>query len=193
MEIKQSTMTEMRLLSKQLIAFSEENTAANVSAEDMFIRTNFAVLEAAIEKETTANGTSILKHGVKNGLYYLLQHSATIVMAHHLGSGNDKKAAEVQKFIHYLDLNRDTIFADAVYAVNKSRQDRLRIPEQRAGGKEVRDVKAHTDRRIKVLSHQYRVTNRGSYIELQDAICSRLTFFNASRGGEPSRLRKKNW
>ena len=44
-------------MSKQLIAFSEENTAANVSAEDMFIRMNFVVLEAAIDKETTANGT----------------------------------------------------------------------------------------------------------------------------------------
>ena len=121
MEIKQSTMMAMRLLSKQLIAFSEENTAANASAENMFIRTNFAVLEAAIEKVTTANGTSTLKHRVKNGLYYLLQNSATIVMANHLGSGDDKNAAEIHKFIHYLDLNRDSIFADVVYAVNKSR------------------------------------------------------------------------
>ena len=38
MEMKESTMTEMRLLSKLLIAFSVENTAVNVSAEDMFIR-----------------------------------------------------------------------------------------------------------------------------------------------------------
>ena len=112
MEIKQSTMTDMRLLSKQLIAFSEENTVANVSAEDMFIKTNFAVLEAAIEKVTTVDGTSTLK-----------QNSATIVTANHLGSGDDKEAADVQKFIHYLDLNQDTIFADAVYAVNKSRQE----------------------------------------------------------------------
>ena len=85
MEIKKSTMTEMRLLSKLLVAFSEENTATNVSAEDMFIRTNFGFLEAAIEKVTTTDGTSTLKHGVKNGLYYLLKNSATIVMASHMG------------------------------------------------------------------------------------------------------------
>ena len=193
MEIKKSTMTEMRLLSKLLIAFSEENTATHVSAEDMFIRTNFGFLEAAIEKVTTADGKSTLKHGVKNGLYYLLKNSATIVMASYLGSGDDNKAAEVQKFIHYLDLNRDNIFADAVYAINKSRQERLRMPEQRADEKQVRDLKAHTDRRIKELSDQYRVINRESYIELRDAICSRLTLFNARRGGEPSRLKLKNW
>ena len=98
----------------------------------MFIRTNFGVLEAAIEKVTTADGTSTLKHGVKNGLYYLLTNSATIVMASHLSPGDDNKTAEVQQFIHYLDLNQDTIFADDVYAINRSRQERLRMPEQRA-------------------------------------------------------------
>ncbi|KAI0216438.1 hypothetical protein LSAT2_031538, partial [Lamellibrachia satsuma] len=101
--------------------------------------------------------------------------------------------AKIQKFIHYLDLNRDNIFADAVYAINKSRQERLRMPEQRSDEKQVRDLKAHTDRRIKELSDQYRVINRESYIELRDAICSRLTLFNARRGGEPSRLKMKNW
>ena len=118
MEMKESTMTEMRLLSKLLIAFSVENTAVNVSAEDMFIRMNFAVLLAAIEKVTTADGTSTLKHWVENGLYYFLKYPATIVMTSHLGSGDDNKAVEVQKFIQYLDMNRYTIFAGAVYSIN---------------------------------------------------------------------------
>ena len=52
------TQTQMKLLTKLLIAFSEETTAANVSAENMSIRTNFGVLDAAIGKVTTADGTS---------------------------------------------------------------------------------------------------------------------------------------
>ena len=159
----------------------------------MFIWKNFSVLEAAIEKMKTADGKSTLKHGVKNGLYYLLKNSATIVLASHLGSGDDNKAAEVHKFIHYLDLSRDTIFADAVYAINKSRQERLRMPEPRADENQVRDLKAHTDRSIKELSDQYQVINQERYIELRDAICSRLTLFTVRRGGEPSRLKMKNW
>ena len=141
MEIKKSTMTEMRLLNKLLIAFSEEETAENVSAEDMFIRTIVGVFEAAIEKVTTADGTSTLEHGVKNG-FYLLKNSATIVMASHLGSGDANNAAEVQKCIHYLDLNRDTIFADAAYAINRSRQERLRMPEQRTDEMQVQNLQA---------------------------------------------------
>ena len=35
--------------------------------------------------------------------------------------------------------------------------------------------------------------NRERYIELRVAICSRLTLFNVRRGGEPSRLKMKNW
>ena len=33
---------------------------------------------------------------------------------------------------------------------------------------------------------------RQRYVELRDAICRRLTLFNARRGGEPSRLKMKN-
>ena len=185
-------MTEMRLLSKLCIAFSEAATGSNMSAKDMFIRMNFNVLEVAIEQVTTAE-SSALKRGVKNGLYYLLKNSATIVMSSYLGEGDDNNAAEVEKFIHYLELNRDTMFVDAVYAINKSRQERLRMPEQRADEKQVIALKMHTEQRIKALSDAYEIVTRKTYIELRDAICSRLTLFNARRGGEPSRLKLNNW
>ena len=192
MEIKESVMTEMRLLSKLCIAFAEAAPGSNISAKDMFVRTNFNVLEVAIE-QVTLTESSVLKHGVKNGLYYLLKNSATIVMSSYLGEGDDNKAAEVEKFIHYLELNRDTVFADAVYAINKSRQERLRMSEQRADETQVIALKMHTERRIKALSDDYEIVTRKTYIELRDAICSRLTLFNARRGGEPSRLKLKNW
>ena len=169
MTIKKSVMTEMRLLSKLCIAFSEAATGSNMSAKDMFIRTNFNVLEVAIEQVTTAE-SSALKRGVKNGLYYLLKNSATIVMSSYLGVGDDNNAAEVEKFIHYLELNRDTMFVDAVYAINKSQQERLRMPEQRADEKQVIALKMHTEQRIKALNDAYEIVIRKTYIELRDAI-----------------------
>ena len=170
MEIKKSVMTEMRLLSKLCIAFSEAATGSNMSAKDMFVRTNFNVLEVAIEQVTTAE-SSALKHGVKNGLYYLLKNWATIVKSSYLGEGDDNNASEVEKFIHYLELNRDTAFADAVYAINKSQQERLRMPEQRADEKQVIALKMHTEQqRIKALSDAYGIVTRKTYIKLRDAI-----------------------
>ena len=88
----------------------------------------------------------------KNGLYYLLKNSATIVMSSYLGEGDDNNVAEVEKFIHYLELNRETVFADAVYAINKSRRERLRMPEQRADDKQVIALKMHTEQGIKAHS-----------------------------------------
>ena len=47
------------------------------------------------------------------------------------------------------------MFADAVYAINKSRQERLRMSEQRADEKQVIALKMHTEQRIKALSDAY--------------------------------------
>ena len=66
-------------------------------------------------------------------------------MASYLGEDNDAKAAEVQTFVHYLELNRDAVFADAVYAINKSRQERLRMPEQMADEEVVDKIKQYTE------------------------------------------------
>ena len=72
----------------------------------------------------------------------VLKNSATILMASYLGEDNDGKAVEVQNVVHYLELNRDTVFGDAVYAINKSRQERLRMPEQMAGLEDVKKTQA---------------------------------------------------
>ena len=97
-------------------------------------------------------------------------------MSSYLGEGDDNKAAEVEKFIHYLELNRDTVFADAVDAIDKSRQERLRMPEQRADETQVIALKMHTERKIKALSDDYEIVTRKTYIELRDAILQQIDF-----------------
>ena len=61
MEIKRSTMSEMRLLGKLLIAFAEEDSS--LTGEDMFLRRNFAKLEGAIDKVTLSE--SCVDHGLQ--------------------------------------------------------------------------------------------------------------------------------
>ena len=58
------------------------------------------------------------------------------------------------------------MFADAVYAINKGRQERLRMPEQQTDEKQVIALKMHTEQRIKVLSDAYEIITRKTYIEL---------------------------
>ena len=53
-----------------------------------------------------------------------------------------------------------------IIIINKSRQERLRMPEQRADEKQVIELKIHTEQRIKVLSDAYEIVTRKTYIEL---------------------------
>ena len=148
MEIKRSTMSEMRLLGKLLIAFDEED--ASLKGEDMFLWRNFAKLEGAIERVTISEHSSSLKHGLKNGLYYLLENSTIILMSSYVGKDNDEKAAEIQHFVHFLELNHDAVFTDTVYAINKSRKERLRMPEQMANNHNVQQLNLYTEKQIRV-------------------------------------------
>ena len=57
MEIKRSTMSEMRQLGKLLIAFAEEDSS--LTGEDMFLRRNFAKLEGAIDRVTLSESSPL--------------------------------------------------------------------------------------------------------------------------------------
>ncbi|XP_067668551.1 uncharacterized protein [Haliotis asinina] len=189
METRKSVMNDMRLLSRLLIAF-QEKSHKQMTAEDMFRRRNFAILEQAIEEVTTNEGR--LKYGLKNSLFYLLRQSANILMLQAFGEEEDGRASDIEKFIHLLDLNQNVLFGDAAYSINKSRQERLRMPEQHAKEEEVTKLRNHTLSVIKRLMSEYEIIGRNEYVTLRDSVCCRITLFNARRGGEPSRLKISN-
>ena len=47
--------------------------------------------------------------------------------------------------VHILELNRDAVFADAVYAINKSPQQSLRMPEQMGDEHDVKKIATHRE------------------------------------------------
>ena len=84
------------------------------------------------------------------------------------------------------------MFGDAAGEINFSRQCKLRAPEQEADEKDVQRVRSVTIEKILAFSEKLR-HEQHSFIELRDAVCSRLTMFNARRGGEPCRLTRQHW
>ncbi|XP_048247628.1 uncharacterized protein LOC124124735 isoform X1 [Haliotis rufescens] len=189
METRKSVMNDMRLLSRLLIAFRGKSHHG-MTGEDMFRRRNFTILEQAVEEVTTTEGR--LKYGLKNSLFYLLRQSANLLMLRSFGEEEDAKASEIEKFIHLLDLNQNILFGDAAYSINRSRQERLRMPEQQAREEEVTTLRVHTLNTIERLMSEYEFIGRNEYVTLRDAVCCRITLFNARRGGEPSRLKTTN-
>jgi len=197
METRKSVMNDMRLLAKLYISFNgQDNSPESTDSEVMFRRQNFCVLEASIEEVTTKPGAdenTDMKHGVKNKLFYLLRSAAQIIKATHLANCDDAKAKECENFVELLNLNQSQIFGDATYKINKIRQEKLRMPEQRACETEVAKLREHIMTKITEYSNEYNIVDKSTFVALRDALCARITLCNARRGGEPSRLKISQW
>ena len=156
-------MTSMRrlgtlyqtFLSKQYELGSITNREG--TAADMFLRSNFPHLEGAIQACTTrgdafGNGLDDLKHGLKTGLYYLIQRTCKFLKGLYLVNDEDDKAESVSKFLEVFQLRHDFLFADAAYAAHKSRNERLRKPSGR---------RCQDNERIHVVTNQ---SNNGRHL-----------------------------
>ena len=111
-----------------------------------------------------------------------------------LSARRDEEAAEIQNFKDVLDLNQELIFGDAHYEIQKNRQVRLRRPEELPLEADIKKVRDHTVEKLtEIVSDEYRVWDSHAFVELRDLTCSRVTLWNARRGGEPSRLRIQEW
>lgn len=124
-ELKKSVMSDMRRLSTLYQSFKHVQQTS--SSEDMLVPRNFDSLRTAIEETTTLDGE--VKAGLKTALYYLLQKFAKVLKGSYLMNDEDDRAKEIEKFIQVLALNRNLVFGDAAYILNKNRQMKLRCSE----------------------------------------------------------------
>ncbi|KAL3886555.1 hypothetical protein ACJMK2_026540 [Sinanodonta woodiana] len=160
----------------------------------MFNREKFSSLKIAIYKITDKEDSSI-KYGFKENIYYLLMTSAEILKGEALqGKQGEVKAMEFDYFVSVLKLNRRTVFGDARYMITQSRQERLRLPNRLPEDEPVEKLRKYT---LEVISKHTKdkldFIGKYEFVELRNAVSSRLTLFNARRGGEPSRLKIDHW
>jgi len=198
-EVAKSVRMDMRRLATLFITFKQVvgNNCEHEDASSMLVRSNFQALEDAINIRCTEHeqeGDEGLKAGLKISYYYLIKKFAKIVKVTHLQSGEDHKAAEVDKFTDVLALNHNILFGDALYKINKRRQTKLRRPENLPQEEDCQKLRDYTLKRMSELTaDEYRVWSSTDYCELRDLVLSRLTLFNARRGGEPARLTMAEW
>ena len=162
--------------------------------EEIFNRKHFDFLETAVirmsEKEDGGQ-----KHGLKLSLGYLLKKVCTILKGTLLTTpGNDDKASEVDKFLDVLKLKWPLIFGDAEYEAHMRRQDVLRKPCQMPDEADLQLLRDFTVRELaRFTADKYKFLGKSEYIFLRSLAISRLTLFNARRGGEPARLTLAEW
>lgn len=194
-EVKKSVRSDMRRVANIFVEFKRKCAGeVEVSdAADIFIRSNFNYLIEAIESYTMSLKNT-LKSGLKISLYYLLRKMAKFQRANYLMKDKDDLATEVEKFQEGLSLNQQLVFGDAVYNLNRKRQETLRRPDQLPFEADVTKLKKYTvDRMSVMLSDKFFMWDTRSYTELRDIAVSRLTLFSARRGGEPARMSVSEW
>ena len=160
---------------------------------------NFDHLRTAVVNMTSLNegeGThdADVKYGLKNTLYYLLLTMANLLKGAFLQKkGEEESANEVDRFITVLKMNQNLVFGDAKYHINRARQERLRLPSRTPQEADIDTLKKATIKCIEHVTDNYELMGKHEFITLRNAVCSRLTLFNARRGGEPSRLNISQW
>jgi hypothetical protein len=203
-DVRKTVRMDMRRLANLFIHFREimhQHDAPEDSVGDsssMFLRQNFAAVEEAVNQCTVnpdvEDTMESLKAGLKQAYYFLMKRTAKILKTLYLIKGMDSEASEVDKFTEVLSLNQNIIFGDAAYKVNIVRQSKLRRPQNLPSEEDCQTVRDYTVRRVAELTKdQYLVWTRTEFAELRDLTVSRLTLFNARRGGEPARLTLNEW
>ena len=193
-ESRRSVMADMRLLGRLYIAFRDHQPST--SAACLFARNNFETLELAIQ-EITCNQRQTdreepIKYGTKYKIYYLLRNSAMILKGTHRSKLNDAAAQEIDYFLEILKLNHSSIFGDATYAINKTRSEKLRTPEQMPEERDVAVLRNHIKHQIQQQTSMSSLTTV-NFVNLRNALCARLTLFNGRRGNEASRMTLDHW
>jgi len=198
MQVKQTVMTDMRRLATLFIhfkaAYRRYHSDVNVSCSvlDMFCRKNFSILEEACASCTQAE--QVHKSGLMVSLFYLLRKCARIIRVHRLKQDESGLAHEITEFLEVLDIEKNTLIGGAVYNNNNRRQVHLRKPQQLPTKEVLEQLRTYTLTRMKtMLQDPYLQWTSSEFAELRDLTCSRITLFNARRGGEPARLKLSHW
>ena len=192
-EVCRSVRSNVCMLARLIFKFKSvmENhgkTCENI--EVMFQGEHFMMLATAADMLTRKGGEQI-KYGLKYNYQYILTSAAETIKGKYLMSPvKEHKAVEINYFFDLLSLNKHSIYGDATYHINKSRQERLRLPSRLPDEEELKKLRDFTIRKI---TEEYNCFDQHEFVVLRNAVCSRLTLCNARRGGEPSRLTTKNW
>ena len=104
-----------------------------------------------------------------------------------------RAADELAHIKKVLKNHENIIFAGAKYLMNKSRQERLRLPTCIHTEQDIQKLRNFTVGAIGELLSECDGFDRLSFVHLRNLVCSHLTLFNARREGDPSRMSVDRW
>ena len=187
---RDSVRKDMRYLGHCYMHFlnSEPSKLIYNNSKDMFLIENFKSLSDAIDKYC-GEGKN-LKAGLKHGLQYSLISAAKTLKAIAYTQQKDNEAIQIEKFQSVFKLWEDTIFGDSELKLQSTADKKAKKPAELPVEKDLSTLRDHLASVIQKGSSGD-ITSE-CYIPLRNAICARLTLYNARRGGEPARISEED-
>ncbi|ELT93495.1 hypothetical protein CAPTEDRAFT_204876, partial [Capitella teleta] len=108
---------------------SSQQAPDSESPEDLVKRRNWEFLKDAVAKFTTKEDNSP-KYGLKNQEYYLILRFNNIMGECLAKEGHEAEVEEAKHFLLLMKYHQNSVFGDAKYMINQSRQERLRLPSR---------------------------------------------------------------
>ncbi|XP_022102343.1 uncharacterized protein LOC110985553 [Acanthaster planci] len=192
---RKAVMNNMRRLANLVVAFQDAHHPPNKSlgGDDLLDRQRFTELEEALQVMAEKEGGGI-KAGLKLGLGFLLKKSARVMRALYIVNNELQKSKEVDRFLKAIDLSWEYVFGLTQYEVENKRQAVLRKPQSMPLEENIASSKAFTISAMEnMIEDPYLKWDSHEFKKMRALIVSRLTLFNARRGGEPSRLTLQEW
>ena len=185
-------MNNMRTLGNLVLECRKVTENELFAAKDIAKTDNFDHLTMAIKNLTTdEHGT--LKAGLTLAIGFLLKKLIKVLKGVYIQDKLEQQSTEVDNFAALLDLNWEFIFYRAQLACEQKRQN-LRKPNDMPLEKDLSTFRNFLlQETSRLTSDTFKKWDRHDFIYLRNLLVSRLTLFNARRGGEPARMLLSEW
>ena len=185
-------MNDMRTLGNLIVEFRKVSHNDQLQGKDLIDRENFENLTKAIQNMTYTE-TGALKPGLKLAIGYLLKKVIKVMKGCYIQENKLVEGEEVDRFSALLDLEWEFIFYRAQLMCEQRRQN-LRKPGDMPLEKDLTKFRNYIiDKTTELASDSFHKWDRHDFIEMRNLLVSRLTLFNARRGGEPARMLLSEW
>lgn len=159
------------------------------SCSEMFNIDYYEELKQAIGNMTRDKESNKIKNGLKLTLKYLVKDVCDAMHVYYLKRKENQKAADLGNYMVVLSKSWSSFFKNAEESIITKRLTELRAPVKLPSKSDIVKLRDHTKKTIQDLTGDgYCLLENADFCQLRDALVSRLTLFNARRGGEPSRM-----
>lgn len=162
-----------------------ECRSEQIDTKDIFNKTNLDLVESAVNNLVMEDGD--VKHGMKVILGYDLNHAIQDLLGLYCMEDNEQMIAQLQKFQSSFKMRWKTMYMNSEMQCKRRRFETLRRPKNQISRETIQQLRNFVVHEIDYYQQCNFPQNR--YIDIRNAVFTRLVLYNARRANEISRMK----